>query len=120
MPQLQLLILLTLSMEINPAHTPHPLIKADVIKPLETRAAYTLHAMIGNEEVFLPPHEQVFAIEVVFERERGALFCGFRQRSPSGEARPVLEVDLLGGVPRGMCGAEEVFGADDFALEESC
>ena len=37
MPQLQLLILLTLRMIINPAHRPLHLIETNVIKPLKTR-----------------------------------------------------------------------------------
>jgi hypothetical protein len=36
------------------------------------------------------------------------------------EAGPVLEVDFGGAVPGGVGGAEEVFGADDFAFEEGC
>ena len=108
-------------MKINPTHTPRPLIKTDIIEPLEARAADTLHPMIRHEEILLPAHEEVFAVEVVFEGEGGGVFFRVaRQGAEGGEARPVLEVDLLAAVPGGVGGAEEVFRADDFAFEEGC
>lgn len=117
MLQIQLLILLTLRMEINPTNTSINLIKANVIKTLETRARDRLHAVVRHEEVFFPAHENVFALLVVFERERRR-FGGFGQRAPGREACPVLEVDFLRGTPGRVCGFEEVFGADNFAFKE--
>ena len=74
--------------------------------------------MIRHEEVLFPAHEQVFAVEVVLEGEAGGVAGGLCQRSPGGKASPVLKVDFFAAVPARVGGAEEVFGADDFALEE--
>lgn len=117
MLQIQLLILLTLRMEINPTNTPINLIKTNVIKPLETGARDRLDAVVRHEEVLFPAHEDVLALLVVFQRE-GGRFGGFGERAPGWEARPVLQVDFFGGAPGGVGGFEEVFGADDFAFEE--
>ena len=67
--QIQLLILLTLRMEINPTDTPVNLIKTDVVEPLEAGACDRLDAVIWHEEVFFPAHEDVLALLVVLERE---------------------------------------------------
>ena len=47
MLQFQLLILLTLGMEINPTDIPTDLIKTDVIEPFKARAQNLPHAMVG-------------------------------------------------------------------------
>jgi hypothetical protein len=121
MLQIQLLILFTLGMEINPTNTAIPLTKTNVIKPLETRARDRFHAVVRHEEVFFPAHENMLPLLVVLQRERGRGFGGrFRQRAPGGEARPVLQVDFFRGAPGGVGGFEEVFGADYFAFEEGC
>jgi hypothetical protein len=117
MLQIQLLILLALRMEINPTNTAIHLIKTNVIKPLETRARDCFHAVVRHEEILFPAHENVLALLVVLQRERGR-FGGFGQGAPGWEARPVLQVDFFRGAPRGVRGFEEVFGADDFAFEE--
>lgn len=67
--QLQLLELLTPRMEVNATHAPHPLVEADVIKPLKTCARDTLDPVIGNEEKLFPAHEQVRLGEVVRQRK---------------------------------------------------
>ena len=117
MLQIQLLILLALRVEINPTDTPVNLIKTDVIEPFEAGARDRLDAVVWHEEVFFPAHEDVLALLVVLERKRGR-FGRFGQRSPGWEARPMLKVDFFRGAPGGVCGFEEVFGADDFAFEE--
>lgn len=117
MLQIQLLILLTLRMEINPTNTPINLIKTNVVKTLETRTRDRLHAVVRHKEVLFPAHEDMLALLVIFQRE-GGRFGGFGKRAPGREARPVLEVDFFRGAPGGVCGFEEVFGADDFAFEE--
>ncbi len=121
MPQLQPLILLTLRMKIDPTHTPHSLIKANIIKPLKTRPRNIAHLVVRHEEILFPPHEEAVFLEVVVEGEgSGGEFGGCGVFFEGGEAGPVLEVDFFGGVPGGSEGFEEVFGADDFAFEESC
>lgn len=119
MSQLQLLILLALRMEIYPANTTLSLVEADIVEALKARAGYTFDAMIRDQEVFFPAHEEMVACEMVFECEGGRVgLCGPREGTPGGKARPVLEVDLLGGIPGRVRGPEEMFGADDFAFEE--
>lgn len=119
MLQIQLLILLALGMEVNAAHTAVTLIKTNIVKPFEARARDRFHAVIRDQEVFFPAHEEMVACEMVFECEGGRVgLCGPREGTPGGKARPVLEVDLLGGIPGRVRGPEEMFGADDFAFEE--
>jgi len=115
--QIQLLILLTLRVEINPTDTPINLIKTNVVKPFKAGACDRLDAVVRHEEVFFPAHEDVLALLVVFERE-GRRFGRFCQRTPGWEPRPVLQIDFFRGAPGGVGGFEEVFGADDFAFEE--
>ena len=117
MLQIQLLILLTLRMEINSTDTPINLIKTNVIEALEAGACDCLDAVVWHEEIFFPAHEDVLALLVVFQCE-GWRFGGFCQRAPGREARPVLQVDFFRGAPGGVSGFEEVFGADYFAFEE--
>jgi hypothetical protein len=117
MLQIQLLILLTFRMEVNPTNTPINLIETNIIKALETGTRDRFHAVVRHEEVFFPAHEDVLALLVILQCE-GGRFGGFGQRAPGREASPVLEVDFLRGAPGGVCGFEEVFGADDFAFEE--
>lgn len=119
MPQLQHLILLTLGMEIDPTDPPIPLIETNIIKTLETRPRDRLHAVIRDQEVLFPAHEDVLTLLVVFQRE-GGVFGGFGEGPPGGEARPVLQVDFFGRVPGRVGGFEEVLCADYFAFEEGC
>lgn len=76
--------------------------------------------MIRHEEIFFPAHEEVFAIEVVFEGEVGGGFGAAGEGFEGGEAGPVLEVDFFAAVPGGVRGAEGVLWADYFAREEGC
>ena len=117
MLQLQLLILFALGMEIDTIDIARNLIKADVVKPLKTRARDLADAVIGHKEGFLPAHEDVFALGEVFVMEVGFLGL-FGEGPPGGEAGPVLHVGFVGRAPGGVAGLEGVFGADDFAFEE--
>lgn len=107
-------------MKVNSTHTAHPLIEANIIKPLKARAADALDTVVRHEEVLLPAHEEVLTVEVVFEGEGRGVFGGLGERAPGGEAGPVLEVDFLAAVPARIGGAEEMFRADDFAFEKGC
>lgn len=114
--QLQLLVALTLCVEIDSADVPRDLVEADVIETFEACAGDLPHAMVGHKEGFLPAHEDVFALEVVFVVE--VWFLGlFSKGAPGGKAGPVLHVGFVGGAPGGMVGLEGVFGANDFAGE---
>lgn len=104
-------------MEVDAFNAARHLVEADVVEALKARSAYCPDAVVWHEEVFFPAHEDVLALLVVLERE-GGRFGRFGQRSPGWEARPMLKVDFFRGAPGGVCGFEEVFGADDFAFEE--
>lgn len=116
MLQLQLLKLLTLGMEVNPADIAADLIKADIIKAFETRAVDLTHAMVRDQEGFFPAHEDVFSLREVLVVEIG-LFGLFAQLPPCGKPVPVLHVGFVGCAPGGVAGLEGVFGADYFAVE---
>lgn len=116
MLQLQLLKFLALGMEINPTDVAADLVEADVVKPFETRPLDLAHAVVGDQEGFLPAHEDVLSLREVLVVEVG--FAGlFAQLPPGGEPVPVLHVGFVGGAPGGVAGLESVFGADDFAVE---
>ena len=110
-------LLFTLGMEINAADRAPRLVETDVIEPLETRPGYRAHAVVGDEEIFLPPHEDVFPLGKVLVAEIGPSRLP-RERAPGWEAVPVLHVDLLVGAPFGVAGLKCVFVSDDFAFDE--
>lgn len=62
MPQLQLLKLLTFSMEVYPADRTTALVEADVVETLEASPCDRLHSMVWNEKILLPSHEEMLAL----------------------------------------------------------
>ena len=104
--QLQLLVLLTLSMEVYAAHTAHPLIKANIVEALERRAADALDSVVRHQKVLLPSHEQMLSLLIILQCEVRTFRRASRQRSPRWKARPVLQVYFLGAAPAWMCGFE--------------
>lgn len=92
------------------------LVKADIVKPLEARPADRAHAMVREQEVFLPAHEDVLALGDVGEVEV-ALAGLFLQGAEGRELGPVLEVHLVGRAPVLVLREEGVFRADDLAFE---
>lgn len=106
-------------MKIYSADCSASLVETYVIEPFKTGARDGFDPVVGHQEVFLPPHEHVFAIETSAQRECRILFSCLRQRSPGWKSRPMLQVDLFGATPRRMGCAEEVFGPNDLAFEES-
>ena len=106
-------------MEVNPGHRSFDLVEADVVKALETCARYCSHAMIGNEEIFLPPHENVLTLCKIPVGKIWSL-CLPGQWTPCWESCPMVHICFLGRSPRFMVRFESVFGADDLSLEECC
>jgi len=106
-------------MEVYPAYGPLTLVEADVVEALKAGAADRAHAMVGEEEVFLPAHEDVLALRHVGDVEV-ALAGLFLEGAEGLELGPVLQVDLVGRAPVFVLGEEGVFGADDFAFEVGC
>lgn len=45
------------------------LVEADVVEALEAGTVDRPHAMVGNKEVLLPPHEYVFFLQVLLNCE---------------------------------------------------
>ena len=103
-------------MEVDAADGAGALVEADVVEALEAGARDGRDLVVRHEEVFLPPHEEVFALGKVLEGEAGG-FGLFAEGPPRGEAVPVLHVDLLRGAPFGVCGLEGVLVADDLAFK---
>lgn len=58
-------ILLALGVEIYTTNTAFLLIKADIVEALETSPVDSPYAMIRDEKVFLPPHEDVLPLAQV-------------------------------------------------------
>lgn len=108
---------LALAVEIYTIDLALNLIKANIIKPLETGARDSPHAMVWNKEVFLPAHEDVLALGDVFNKYRrppaGLLGVGSKGR----EFGPMRQVRLVIGTPSVVLGHEAVLAANDFALE---
>jgi hypothetical protein len=67
MLQIQLLILFTLGMEVDPTDAAVALVEANVIEPFEACTIDCLDAVVGNQEVLFPAHENVFALLVVLQ-----------------------------------------------------
>jgi hypothetical protein len=102
-------------MEVKPGKRIGRHIKAHVIKPGKGSTLYGLDLVIGNEEVFLPTHEnEILVLEIVSEIVIvEVLFQGFKRR----EFFPVLSVDVFVGVP--LSREERVIGSDKFCIKES-
>lgn len=92
------------------------LIEADVIESLETSAGNRFYFVVGNEKVFLPPHEKMLSLCKVLEGEAGrpGLLC---ERLPCREPSPMLHVYLFRRAPFGMCCLEGMFCADYLAFK---
>lgn len=112
-------ILFASRMEINPAHIPRYLIKANIIEPLKACSQDLTHSVIWNKERFFPSHEYIFALSTILVVK--IWFLGLlRQRPPRREAGPVLHIGLIRGTPGVMSGLKGVLGADDLAFEVGC
>lgn len=103
-------------MEVYPANRPFYLIEADVVESLEARAGDRPDPVIGYEEVFLPPHEDVVPLRPVSESEvwvSGIL----AERSPRWKSRPVVEICFFGCAPGRVSGYERVLRTDHFSFK---
>lgn len=85
-------------MKVNAGNGSLDLVKTDIVEPLEAGAGYCAHAMIGDEKVLLPAHEDVIALgEIPIGEIR---FFGLSsQRAPCREPGPVVHVCFLGRTP---------------------
>lgn len=106
-------------MEVYATDSTRALIEADVVEPLETSAGDRFHLVVGHEEIFLPPHEQVFALCKVLKSKAGRSRL-FGEWPPGRKSSPMLHVYLFSGAPLGMSCLEGVFRADYFSFEARC
>lgn len=108
--------LLALRMEVNPAHAPTPLVKADIIEALKARPRNRAHPMVRDEEVLLPAHEDVFALRQVGDVEVPPP-RSLAEGPERLELRPVLQVHFVRRAPVVVLGEEGVLRPDDLALK---
>lgn len=62
-------------MKVDAIDFPLHLIKTYIIKAFEARTSYGAHAMIWDEKMFFPSHEDVFALGDVLNYDCRALSC---------------------------------------------
>lgn len=117
--KLELLVFFTFSVEIDPADSSLHLVEANVVEPFEASTGYRPHPVIGYEEVFLPPHEDVLALREILVGEVRSLRL-LSQRTPRRESSPVVHIGLLRRSPCFMACLEGVLCPDYLALEEGC
>ena len=105
-------------MEVDATDRASDLVEADVVEALEASARYSAYTMVWHQEVLLPAHEDILALSKVLDvHDILPRLCILRQRSPRGEAAPVLHVHLVCRAPFRMLGLEAIFRADDLAFE---
>jgi len=81
--------LLTLCMKVYAANRPLNLVEADVVEPLKTGSSDRSHSVVWDQEMFLPPHEDVLPLRHS-RYVKVALPCLLLKRPESGELCPVL------------------------------
>lgn len=110
-------LLFTVFVEVDPANLTAHLVEANIIETLEASAVDGTDTVVGDEEVLLPSHEYVLALQHVLNKDLAALASLLRERPEGGELGPVRQVVLVAGAPRRVLGLEAVLASDDFALE---
>jgi hypothetical protein len=105
--------------EVYPADFSLDLVEADVVEPLKARPSYGTNPVVGNQEVLLPSHKDVFSLGGVSNHD-GALACLFLEGTEGGKFGPMAQVNLHVGAPIIMFGEEVVLGSDNLALKVCC
>lgn len=108
---------LALAVEVNAIDLSMDLIKTNIIEALKARPGDGAHAMVGDEEVLFPAHENVLALGDVLDDDRRASAGLFRVGAEGRELGPMRQVGLVVGAPVVVLGHEAVLVPDDFALE---
>lgn len=112
----QLLELFTLSVVVNSRDTSCQLMEADVVESLEWSTIYLTNPMVGNKEVFLPAHENIFSFCKIFVNVIRLLGL-LRDRPVCSKLCPVLKVSLFIRTPFSMTGLERVLRSNHFGLK---
>lgn len=105
-------------MEIYSTHTTFNLVEAYIIETFKACAGDSLYAMVGDEKVLFPSHEEVLTLCIIFKREVGG-FRALSKRAPGWKARPMLQINFFRRTPGRMCRSEEVLGPNYFTFKES-
>ena len=103
-------------MEIYAAHRSLDLVEADEVETLEAGAGNVCDAVVGNQKVFFPSHEQMLPLRVIPVVEVLVLSLT-RKRTPCWESIPVLHVHLGVGAPFGMSCLKSILCANDLSLK---
>ena len=85
-------------MKVDTADMPGFLVEADIIEALKASSIDRLDAMVGDEKMLLPPHEDMLSLGPILEAKVG-MFGLFRKRSPRWKSVPMLHVHALVGAP---------------------
>src|SRR5262249_26216892 len=94
--KLQLLVPFAIRVEVDPGDATCNLAEANVVESFEASAGYRLDAVVGDQELLLPPHEYVFLLDEVLEAVVG-LLRGGGVWLVRGEPAPVLVIDFRVG-----------------------
>lgn len=108
--------LFALRVKVDAADFTLNLVEANVVEALEAGACYGADSVIGDQEVFLPPHKDGFPLSGITNRD-GSLPSLLLEWAEGGELGPVAQVNLAVCTPVFMLGVEVVFGSNDFALK---
>lgn len=103
-------------MKVDAADFTLNLVEADVVKALEAGTCYGADSVIGDQEVFLPPHKDGFPLSGITDRD-GTLSSLLLEWAEGGELGPVAQVNLAVCTPVVMLGVEAVFGPNDLAFK---
>lgn len=109
-------LLLTLGVKVYPAHFTLDLVEADIVEALKAGATDGAHSVIGDQEMFFPPHENVLTLRHITDAHR-SLSSLFLKGAERRKLAPVVEVDFVGGTPGIVVCEKVVFGADDLAFK---
>jgi hypothetical protein len=102
--------------EIDAGNGPLNLVEADVIESFETGTAERAYTVVGDQELLLPPHEDILTLRQAWDLEvqlPGVLVVW----AEGGKFGPVLEVYQVRRAPVWMLGEEGVFGANELSFK---
>jgi hypothetical protein len=109
--------LLTPGMEVNSADAPLALVEADVVEALEAGAIDCPHAVVRDQKVLLPPHENIVLGRQVGHCNMDSLPYYLGIRTERGELVPVADVCLLSRTPGRVIRDKAVARSNDLALK---
>lgn len=109
-------ILFAFRVEVDSTHFALDLVEADIVEALKAGPGDRAYAVVRDEEMLLPTHENVLPLRNITDHHR-ALARLLLEWAEGVELAPMAEIDLVGGAPALVAGDEAIFGANDFALK---